>query len=129
LTISDQVSSSLIKPNIGRLRPCADILAGEGINLLVKCGSGKSFPSTHAANHFTIAVFLITCLGKNIKWFGPFLLFWATLVSFAQVYVGLHFPLDVIAGCILGVTIGIWSGYLVMWMVKHLPESNYNRRY
>jgi len=74
--------------------------------LLSSCGGQFSFPSNHASNHFTIALFLISILPRNIKWFKPLLLSWAFSVAFAQVYVGVHFPLDVICGAIIGSMIG-----------------------
>ncbi|MCX6353167.1 MAG: phosphatase PAP2 family protein [Bacteroidetes bacterium] len=84
--ISDQLSAHLIKPWVGRLRPCNSLA---DFRMLVPCGSGFSFPSTHATNHFMISVFLITVLGKHLPKLPSYLIVWAGLVSFAQVYVAL----------------------------------------
>lgn len=105
--LCDQVSSSVIKPLVGRLRPCNDPTLAQQVKLLVHCGAGKSFTSSHATNHFGVAVFLGTMLWKPFKWMLPLLLLWAATVSVAQVYVGVHFPLDITGGALLGTTIGL----------------------
>jgi membrane-associated phospholipid phosphatase len=104
--LSDQASASLIKPLIGRLRPCNDPDLKQIVHLLVPCGGGKSFPSSHAANHFSLAVFSAITLRANARWIWPIALLWAASVSYAQVYVGVHFPLDVLCGGLLGAAIG-----------------------
>jgi undecaprenyl-diphosphatase len=110
VVLTDQFASSIIKPSVHRLRPCNDPAIASQVHLLVDCGSGFSFVSSHAANHFGIAVFLILLLRKRFRWITPVALLWAALVCFAQVYVGLHYPLDVIGGALLGVLIGILTG-------------------
>lgn len=108
ITISDTLSSQVIKKTYERDRPCNNIYLKKKVNLLVDCGPGYSFTSSHATNHFAIAVFFILTLGRMIKWIKwPFIL-WAASISFAQVYVGVHFPLDVIVGALLGSFIGFW---------------------
>ncbi len=102
---SDLVSSGLIKKSVKRDRPCRNIEI-HNPNVLVRCGSGYSFTSSHATNHFAIATFLFCIMGsrfKRIKW--PLFL-WAGLIGFAQIYVGVHFPLDVLVGSIIGFLIG-----------------------
>lgn len=111
VALSDQISSSVIKPLVGRLRPCNEPGFMDQVRLLVHCGSGKSFPSSHASNHFGMAVFLGFCFKNNYKWTFPVLLLWAALISYAQVYVGVHYPIDVLCGAILGATIG-WLVFL-----------------
>lgn len=101
---TDQISSSLIKPLFHRLRPCNNPEANARL-LLEYCGAGYSFVSSHAANHFGITVFLIPFLQRKLL-FGSLLLFWASVVSFSQVYVGVHFPADVLVGGMLGSLIG-----------------------
>ena len=115
--VADSTSSQLLKKNMQRLRPCKVLEPYKSMHLLVPCGSGFSFPSSHAANHFAIATFLVLFLGKIFRWIKIPLLLWAGIISFAQVYVGVHFPLDVIAGAALGILIG-WGAFLVL---SHLP--------
>ncbi len=102
--ISDQLSSTIIKPLVHRLRPCKDLLNIEHLRLLVSCGSGFSFPSSHAANHFAFAMFFFRLFPN--KWVLASGMFWAASISFAQVYVGVHYPLDVIGGMVLGLFCG-----------------------
>ncbi len=108
--LSDFTSSSLIKPLAGRLRPCNEPGFNQEINSLVACGTGYSFPSSHATNHFALAVFLITVFFKSWKPILPLGLLWAASIAFAQVYVGVHFPLDIFAGALLGSLIGSITG-------------------
>lgn len=104
--ISDTVSSKFIKKTVQRIRPCNDVNINQDMTLRVHCGGGYSFTSSHATNHFALSFFLITTIGFISKRLIYALIFWAGIVSFAQVYVGVHFPLDVIAGAILGIIIG-----------------------
>ena len=100
--IADVTSSHLIKKSVQRLRPCKVLEQPNEINLLTRCGSGYSFPSSHAANHFAMAVFLSLIFSKIYKWVKYPLLLWATAISFSQIYVGVHYPVDVICGAVLG---------------------------
>ena len=95
LTATDQLSSSVIKPAVGRLRPCHVL---EGINLLVGCGGGKAMPSSHAANAFGQGV-LFSLQYPFIRW--PLLIFAAT-VAVSRIFVGVHYPADIIVGAALG---------------------------
>ena len=93
--VADQTSSRLIKNTVERLRPCNDERLRNDVKLLVPCGSGYSFTSSHATNHFAAAVFVILTFvnsWKTHRRVGRFLLiFWAASISFGQIYVGVHF--------------------------------------
>ncbi len=104
--ISDFTSSSIIKPAVERLRPCNDTETNPEIISRVKCGRGYSFPSSHASNHFAIGTFFFLIFLSISKKFSYFFLIWALLISIAQVYVGVHYPLDIFTGMILGSLIG-----------------------
>ncbi len=108
---SDLTSSFLIKENVERIRPCNDNHFKKNVFLRAPCGSGYSFTSSHAANHFGIATFLILALGLQIKKWRYLLLFWAISIGFAQIYVGVHYPLDVLSGFIVGGIIAFLSHY------------------
>lgn len=101
---ADMVSSRIIKKTVKRLRPCNT----EHIHVIerVHCGSGYSFTSSHATNHFAIATFLIMILGGLFRWIKPWLWTWAAIISFSQVYVGVHFPIDIVCGATIGIIIG-----------------------
>ncbi len=110
--ISDQVSAHLLKPIFHRIRPCNDPYLVGIVHTLVPCGAGYSFPSSHASNHFAVGIFSAVTLFKLRKWVLPVAIIWALSVSFAQVYVGVHYPLDVSVGGLLGATIGVAIGLL-----------------
>lgn len=95
IIISDQISSNLIKDLIGRLRPCFTL---DNVNLLISCGSGKSMPSSHAVNNFALATILTYYFPRFKIAFYTI----ASLIAFSRVYVGVHYPSDVVAGAILG---------------------------
>ncbi|RZK56497.1 MAG: phosphatase PAP2 family protein [Pedobacter sp.] len=85
--MGDLIASRIIKPNVARVRPCNEVRLAKVIIHRVPCGSGYSFPSSHATNHFAIGIFLIGLFYKKWKPILPLALGWAFLISFAQVYV------------------------------------------
>jgi undecaprenyl-diphosphatase len=112
--ISDFLSSSVIKPNVQRLRPCNETEIKTNVNNLVDCGTGYSFPSSHATNHFGIAVFLIMMFYHKWKIILPIGILWATSISFAQIYVGVHYPIDILTGSLLGSSIGLGMSKILL---------------
>jgi len=121
--LADFISASVIKPSIQRLRPCNEIGFKEEIVSRVACGSGFSFPSSHASNHFAIAMFLSVVFARRWKWIWTITMLWAFSIAFAQVYVGVHFPLDVTCGALLGCIIGYITGTSFLTL---LPEKKWN---
>lgn len=119
---ADMISSRPIKKTIKRLRPCNT----EQVHVIqrVQCGSGYSFTSSHATNHFAVATFLVFTLGQTFKKIKPWLWGWASIIAFSQVYVGVHFPLDVFAGGILGIIIGKVYALLFDKYYGHVLERN-----
>jgi len=105
--LSDQLSV-LIKELVHRLRPSHEPLLLGKINLPTGEGGLYGFVSSHAANTFAFA-FLMGFLTRN-KLFFTMLLAWAFVTTYSRIYVGVHFPLDVTCGAILGVFIG-WGLY------------------
>lgn len=121
--ITDSLSSQLIKKNIKRVRPCNDIEFKHDVNIRVRCGSGFSFTSSHATNHFGMAMFLIVLLKrrwKHIVWIG---LAWAFLISVSQIYVGVHYPFDILCGALLGSLIGFVNGNIFKRFVPSFFEN------
>jgi membrane-associated phospholipid phosphatase len=123
--LCDQLSSELIKNIFQRLRPCNDPELNDEVRLLVKCGSGYSFTSSHACNHFglaTLFVFAMKPLLKKSSWNFSMLrfvfYFWAGIIAFAQIYVGVHFPMDVFAGALLGCLTGFICIRLYLLLVR-----------
>jgi len=117
VSTSDSISSRPVKQYFQRLRPCND--AAVKVIERVPCGSGYSFTSSHASNHFAIATFLVLVLGGVWKRLKYFLFPWAASVGFAQIYVGVHFPGDVLGGCILGMLLGYLWARLFLHYYRH----------
>lgn len=117
-TLTDFVSSDLIKENVFRLRPCNDPEMANNLRFLVGYRpQSSSFTSSHATNHFGMATFFYFTLKKKIgnRAWGFFA--WAFIIIYAQVYVGVHYPLDVIAGALVGFLFG------------YLPARAFNKNF
>lgn len=103
VALGDQLSSSVLKPLTLRPRPCHVPALQNLIHPIVDCGGQYGFVSSHAATTFALATSLWLLLGRRHPWvrwtFG-----WAALVSYSRIYVGVHYPLDVLAGTGVGVT-------------------------
>jgi membrane-associated phospholipid phosphatase len=106
VTVSDTFSSKIVKPIVHRVRPCNDVRIKDKVKLLIRPSSGYSFTSSHAANHFAAAVFLFFAFAPARRWIGIVLLVWAGTIAFGQVYVGVHYPSDILFGGLFGAGIG-----------------------
>lgn len=115
---ADTISSQLIKKQVQRPRPCHLTNLQPPVIERVTCGSGYSFTSSHAANHFCITAFFITIFGRLMGKWKYLWWVWAVLISIAQIYVGLHYPLDVLGGALLGLIIGTSMGILCMHRIN-----------
>jgi len=100
---TSDLASNALKHLYMRTRPCN---AMEGVRLLVGCSGSYSFPSGHATNIFAAMVFL----SARYKRFSPLFMLIAALVAYSRVYVGVHYPLDVAAGALLGSLIAVLYG-------------------
>jgi undecaprenyl-diphosphatase len=96
LVLADQ-GAGLWKGVFMRPRPC-NTLTEDAIRLLIPCGTGKSFPSGHAANNFAIATLLLSVYGRKMWW----MLLWAAVVSYSRVYCGVHYVSDIASGALWG---------------------------
>lgn len=116
--ISDQISSSFLKDFFNRTRPCRnEELTGIMRLLVVYCPKSGSFTSSHAANHFAIAWFLFHTLRSYLHKYVWLFFIWGGLIAYAQVYVGVHYPFDVIGGAALGCLIGaVTSKVYLKWL-------------
>ena len=108
VALTDMTGTRVFKNVFLRLRPCNDPLVASSVRLLLKeCVGGYSFVSNHAANHFGLATFFYFTLKNYLpKWTWVAWL-WAFAVGYAQIYVGVHYPLDVLGGAVLGIVFGL----------------------
>ena len=105
---TDQLASHVCKPLFQRLRPCYNTDFQYLIHLPKGLAGGKyGFVSSHAANTFGVATFLTPVLKKYRHWTAIVLFLWAVISSYSRIYIGYHYPSDILCGAILGVLIGL----------------------
>ncbi|MFL3004583.1 MAG: phosphatase PAP2 family protein [Candidatus Neomarinimicrobiota bacterium] len=121
LSFTDAICAQILKPFFERIRPSH--LNLEEVNLLTSKGGKWSMPSNHAANMFSLAI----VLSYFYKKYKPLLFLLAILISFSRVYVGVHFPGDVIIGGFIGVFIS--SIFLILWGKIKLNEIKKGRNW
>jgi len=108
LAITDPFSSRLLKEWLGRIRPCHVL---EEVRLLTDCNTSYSFPSSHAVNIFAAAFFL----SQPLKKLSPLFFGIAGIVGYSRIYIGIHYPLDVIGGATIGL--------LIAWPMRWLKDQ------
>lgn len=116
ITASDQIAN-IFKFGFERLRPCHDPSL-EGLLREVKCGGKFGFYSAHSSNSFFVATYLTILLGKKIKQLPYFLFVWAAIVAYSRVYLGMHFPGDIIIGAIMGILLALFFGTLAKKVIR-----------
>jgi len=110
ILVTDQLAN-FFKYGLQRPRPCYDVDL-QSVTRLVKasCGGKYSFYSAHASNSMAVAAYFFLVFSKLRTSLGVFLLLWAVCVAFSRIYIGVHFPLDVLFGMGIGALMG-WLFY------------------
>lgn len=122
--LSDSISTRVFKDNFKRLRPCHQPAITESVHLAGKnCWGGKfGFVSSHAANTFAVSTFFFLIL-KNYYSFTWLVFLYSSLVAYSRIYLGKHYPLDIICGGILGALIS-YCAYRLVKRIKSFESFN-----
>jgi undecaprenyl-diphosphatase len=115
IVVSDQLSSFVIKNLFERIRPCKVL---SDIRVLTGCSDSFSFPSSHAVNNFAAAVFFYKIYPK-LKWI---LFSVAFLIALSRVYVGRHYPSDILGGAVIGSLIGYIFAFTALQIDKYMSK-------
>jgi len=126
ITLTDQISVHLFKDVFMRLRPCHNPEIQMQVHIMNGyCGGDYGFVSSHATNYFGIATFLSVIFFRKIRFFIPFVLLWAALISYSRIYLGVHYPADVFCGALLGTLIGMLLGFIFSLISNRLLVKSY----
>jgi undecaprenyl-diphosphatase len=125
ILFSDKGSVMLFKENFQRLRPCHVPELQQQVHLIDgHCGGRFGFVSSHASNHFAIAMFMAGILSRRPSWAGPLLFLWAACVSYSRIYLGVHYPGDVLVGALYGILIGWLFLHLYRWIIARIERRS-----
>jgi undecaprenyl-diphosphatase len=125
VAITDPLGSQILKPLVHRLRPCNPEVLIEGGRFLIGHKTSLSFPSNHAMNMFGQAMLFSLLYRRLAVWFFLF----AALIGYSRIYVGVHYPLDVLGGAVFGMVCGagVFGGYrIVIRMIINIRKSDNN---
>ena len=120
--LTDQLSVHLFKNVFQRMRPCHEADIQAVMHQLEGCGGRFGFISNHAANTFGLAIF--TSLFFSKRWYSIAIFSWASLVAYSRIYVGKHYPLDIICGAAFGLLIGFLVYCLYIFIKRKIIEYN-----
>jgi undecaprenyl-diphosphatase len=119
ITGTDQITSGLMKPAFERLRPTHEPVLQDRVHTVKGYTGGKfGFASSHAANTFGISLFVFLVLRPHYRGMG-YLFLWAGLVSYTRIYLGVHYPGDILAGAVVGL---LWS-YLLFLLFNRYQQN------
>lgn len=125
VVVADQITSGLMKPGFARYRPCHEPALSGQVLTPGKCGGKFGFASSHAANTFAVAAFMFF-LFREKRTYRSLLFFWAAVISYSRIYLGVHYPLDILTGAVIGIGCGYLWHLIGMKTVQRLfPATTY----
>ena len=128
ITLADQLSSGLIKHLVERLRPTHDSSLGDVVHVINGYRGGMyGFVSSHAANSFAVAMLISLVMRHRLVTISLFV--WATLQCYSRIYLGVHYPGDILGGIVVGILVAWVVWHLMRWIQRrwYLPDGFYNR--
>lgn len=105
VAFADKVTSGFMKPYFLRLRPCHDPSIQVVMHHVTDCGGLYGFASSHASTSFALAIAWFSLLRRQVPQMA-FLFLWAAVYAYSRVYVGVHYPLDILVGALVGLLVG-----------------------
>jgi undecaprenyl-diphosphatase len=119
VVLADKITSGLMKPYFLRYRPCHEPVLAGLVHEVSGCGGSYGFASSHASTSFAVAVVWFTLLKDKVKYMW-LLLLWAVIYSYSRVYVGVHYPGDIIVGAMIGALVaGICNRLYFIFLAKY----------
>jgi undecaprenyl-diphosphatase len=126
ITASDQLAN-FSKYETLRLRPSHEPEIEQQVHIVNDYRGGQyGFFSAHASTNFAIAVFLIFLLHRRYRWFVPVLLIWASIMAYSRIYLGVHYPGDILAGVFIGIILGSLFAWLTRLAVQYQSRCEQN---
>lgn len=125
ILLADKFTSDFMKPYFERLRPCHDPRWEGMIHTYAGCGGKFGFASSHASNTFAVASYMFLIFRGKIKAMG-WLFLWAGIIAYTRIYLGVHYPMDILVGALVGIASGWITFSLVKWLrqlTEKRPES------
>jgi len=113
----NSLANNIVKIMVTRLRPGQESSLDDVIHLLQDAGTSYSFFSAHSSNSICLALF--TTLFFRNKYYGFVIFLWAIIVAYSRIYVGMHYPLDVV----VGIMFGLFSGWLTYQVFGRIMEK------
>ena len=117
VTLADQTASGFFKPTFKRLRPCHNTEIQALVHVPNGCGGQYGFVSSHAANSFAVALLLSLLFARN--WITALVFTWAISVSYSRIYLGVHYPADIVVGGM----IGMFWGFVVFKLINFVKNK------
>jgi undecaprenyl-diphosphatase len=123
ILLADQITSHVMKPYFERLRPSHEPSLKDIVHIVQEYRGGKyGFASSHAANTMATATFFFLLFGKKKKWIW-LLFMWAALMTYSRIYLGVHYPGDIVVGTFVGILCA-WLGYTLFSKLKQRQQNH-----